>query len=158
VDDTLAKLRELLPLTKSFALIEELSFAVKGGRVPRYVKLIADFLRVTPILVTTPEGRIAPGGVVRGRKDPLPGFARFIAKRVDRSVPLRVTIGHAVCPDKARRLDAMLHEQLPHIGKSNICELGSALGAHGGPGTLVVGLQHERPPSRGRGISLANNA
>ena len=147
-DSTIKALQDIRRHTRSFAFVDDLSFAVRGGRVPGYVKKIADFLKVTPVLVSTADGRIKAGGIVAGRRDPLPGFARFVARRMPGQEPMRVSIGHALCEQKARRLKDLLQQAIPEIRHTTICELGSALGVHAGAGALVVGLQPDRPPKR----------
>jgi hypothetical protein len=51
-----------------------------------------------------------------------------------------------MCLDQARELVSMLHERLPLIVNCQVTNLGSAVGAHGGPGTLVVGVQEQFEP------------
>ena len=57
--------------------------------------------------------------------------------------PVRISIGHAICPEKADRLTKLLRDSDLEISRISVCELGSAIGVHGGPGTLVVGIQEE---------------
>ena len=143
LDETMRELDKRRSLTRTFALIDDIRYAVRGGRVPAWVKTLTRVFRVTPVLATKPDGNIVPAGVIPGRRDPLPGFARLIARRVAETRPLRIIIGHAVCFEAAERLQQLLQESLHHVAKCSICELGTAIGVHGGPGTLVVGLQPE---------------
>jgi fatty acid-binding protein DegV len=76
----------------------------------------------------------------------LPKFARYVAKRSDRKEKLRMAIGHALCAEEARKLEQLLRERLPGVSESAITDLGPALGVHGGPGTLVVAVQHKMDP------------
>ena len=62
VDDTLNAIESLIPETLTFALAKDLRFAVRGGRIPRYIKVIADLLRLTPVIRTVADGRIATAG------------------------------------------------------------------------------------------------
>ena len=146
VRTTLAALHDLIPQTFSFALVKDLRYAVRGGRVPASRKLLADLLHITPVLRSEPDGRISARGKLPGRRKLLPKFARFVAARSDKTVPLRLAIAHALCEDEAHDLETLLRERLPRIVKSSITGLGSALGVHGGPGTLMVGIQHYRDP------------
>jgi hypothetical protein len=43
-------------------------------------------------------------------------------------------------------LSGYLQEFLPNTVQTTITELGSALGVHSGPGSLVVGVQEYRAP------------
>lgn len=141
VDSALAALDAAIPVTLTFALIPDLRYAVRGGRVPATVKTLADLFRVLPVLRTTADGAVKARGVLRRGRNRLPRFARFIARRIAKDRPLRIAIGHAVCHDEALELESLLRKHLADVRSSSITSLGSAVGVHGGPGTLVVGTQ-----------------
>ncbi len=140
IETTLEILNKTVATTQTFALVKDLTFAVRGGRVPAYVKTAADILRLTPILKTTADGNVRAGGLLLGRENTIPRFARFISKKVDDTARLKMSIGHAVCEEEAQKLRKFLQNELPNIDSPTVCELGSALGVHGGPGTIVVGV------------------
>jgi len=146
IDTTLAALRDLVPLTTSFALLRDLSYAVRGGRVPASRKWIADWLRLTPVVRTTPEGGVSASGMLPGKRNLLAKFANYIARHSSRGADLQIAIGHAICEADARKLQDLLLERMPNIRQCAMTGLGSALGAHGGPGSLVVGVQEYRDP------------
>lgn len=147
---TLKAVDEMIATTYTFGLVKDLRFGVRGGRVPASRKVLADLLRLTPVLRTEPDGQVSAGGVLFGRSNLLPRFTRYIGSRIDRQRNWRVAIGHAVCPDEALALEKMLLARIPSISRSSITELGSALGAHSGPGALVVALQEYRSPEQYR--------
>ncbi len=146
VDETLTALAAAIPATNAFAIVSDLRFAVRGGRIPAYVKTIADLLRLTPIIRATGDGRIGTAGFLLGRGRRIEKFARYIGRRVDATAPLNVAIGHAVCPGDASRLAESLGSRLGNIRRLSITELGTAFGVHGGPRTLVVATQPWRQP------------
>lgn len=139
-NEALKVLARAIPDTKTFAMINDLSYAVRGGRVPSSRKLVADLLRVTPVLKTTPEGNVASGGVLPGRGWPLKRFARYISRNVPAG-NLRFMIAHAECEDRAAELGQLLTDNLPGAVCRGITPLGTALGVHAGPGAIVVGVQ-----------------
>jgi len=146
VETTIAAINDLVPKTRTFALLSDLRYAVRGGRLPGWVKTVADILRLTPVIRTTMSGKIATGSFLLGRRDRLRKFARHIAGRVDTSLSLNVAIGHAVCLQDTAELERLLRERMPNIARLSITDLGAGLGAHGGPGTLLVAVQpHTRP-------------
>jgi DegV family protein with EDD domain len=150
VGSTLAALHAAIPRTLTFALVKDLRYAVRGGRVPAITKALADRLHITPVLRTTKEGAIKARGILPGRRNRLPKFAQFIARRIPRDRPLRISIGHAVCRDEAEELEALLKSRVPGIRGCSVTSLGSAVGVHGGPGTLVVGTQECLDPEQFR--------
>ena len=139
--ETIAAVRTLIAETKSFGMLKDLEFAVRGGRVPASIKTLADLMRLTAIIYTVPDGRVASGRFLFGRYRRVQRFARWIAKRTQKDRPLRVWIAHALCADEAAELERALREILPDVRETAITETGSALGAHGGPGTLLVATQ-----------------
>lgn len=141
IGSTLKALDRIVGETYSFALVKDLRYAVRGGRVAASRKLLADFLRLTPVLRTEPDGRISASGVLLGRNKLLPKFARYIASRIDTRRRWRIGIGHAMCADDARQFASLLSTKLQVAGDPAITELGSALGTHAGPGAIVVAVQ-----------------
>lgn len=138
---TLAAIREMIPGTCTFGMVKDLQYAVRGGRVPAWVKSLADMSRVIPILKIRHDGRLWAGGFLPGRGRRIEKFARFLSKRVDKKQKLRIGIGHALCEDDAIELERLLKAALPNIVSSFVTTLGAGIGAHGGPGTLAVATQ-----------------
>jgi hypothetical protein len=136
--------RAIRPKTRTFGLVGSLEYAVRGGRVPRWVKNVADRLQLMPILHNDRKGRVTAGGVLFGRTQLREKFARFIRRRMRDDCSYRILVGHANCEADGRWL-------LERLGGANVAwgrllPLGSALGVHGGPGMLVVALQEHDPP------------
>jgi DegV family protein with EDD domain len=145
--------RAVIPNTHTYALVGRLDFAVRGGRVPRLVKTIADFLHLTPVLINQRKGKVGTGTVIFGRSDLTNRFARLIRRRMADDVGYRVAVGHANAEAEGRRLLEVICEGLDNIHARYLTPLGTALGVHGGPGMLVVGLQEYEPPSPRRHAS-----
>ncbi len=140
VETTLAAIREQVPLTTSYAIVSDSHYAVRGGRLPRWVKRIADLLRLIPIIYTTRDGRVSLSGFLAGRHNRIERFARHVARRAPRS-PVEIGIGHAICEDEAQQLEQHLRRLIPEIGRLTLTGLGPAIGVHGGPGTLLVAVR-----------------
>jgi uncharacterized protein len=84
--------------------------------------------------------------VLFGRHDLKRKFARWVRRRMRDDVTYRLIVGHANCEADGQWLLQAL--QLPNVEYAKLVPIGSALGAHGGPGMLVVGLQeYEKPGS-----------
>ncbi len=141
IDDTLALLREQIPRTRTFAILHDLRYAVRGGRVPAWVKTVADLFRLKPVIATRPDGRIALAGFVAGTKNRTERFARFVARRMKNAGRVEIGIGHAVCEQDARALEQQIIKRFPQVEKLSVDELGPAFGVHGGPGTLLVSIR-----------------
>ncbi|MFQ5608699.1 MAG: DegV family protein [Woeseiaceae bacterium] len=140
-DQTIAEIEELIPKTLTFALVDDLRYAVRGGRIPGWVRTIASLLRMTPVIRTAPDGRIVTGSFLFGTGNRSRNFARHVAQQIPYETPLQVALGHAVNPRGAARLEHELRDVLPGIRRFTRTDLGTALGVHGGPGTLLVAVQ-----------------
>jgi DegV family protein with EDD domain len=138
---TVAAVQSQIPKTISYGVLKNLNYAVRGGRIPRWVKLLADTMRMTPVIRTSPEGRIVLSTCLFGRRNITARFAHHVARQIRDAGPTLVAIGHAVSPDEATRLEQALAAAAPNIERLSTAELGTALGAHGGPGTLIIATQ-----------------
>jgi hypothetical protein len=147
-EKTLAAVEALVPLTRTFALLSDLRYAVRGGRLPAWVKTVADVLRFIPIIRTTTDGRIATASFMLGNHNRIVRFVRHIARRVAADGLLDIGIAHAICPDDAAELEHHLRKQIAEISRLSVTSLGAGFGVHGGPGTLLVSAQpHTEPPT-----------
>lgn len=145
LDEITIRLADVVAGTRTYGLLSDLRYAVKGGRVPRHKKLIADFLHLHPVLTNFSDGRIGGCGFIFGRHRATEKFARFILDRTKSKAEYRLGVGHARSPREAEKLVSLLLEGLPSVRSHYVTEVGTALGAHGGPGTLVVALQENLP-------------
>jgi hypothetical protein len=144
VERVIAATRAILPKTRTFALVGSLEWAVRGGRVPRWVKNVADAVGIMPVL-RSHKGRVAADGVLFGRRRLKEKFARFVRRRLRSNRKYRVLVGHANCEADGQWLLEALRSDNVVYGR--VVPVGSAFGVHGGPGLLVVGLQeYEGPP------------
>ena len=140
LETTLAAINMQIPHVRTFALLSNLEYAVRGGRLPQWVKTVADLLRLTPIIRTTLEGRIALAGFLFGQRVRIARFARFVARRSPTG-PIEVGVGHAICRADAEEMAIALRARMPAIKKLTVCGLGTGLGVHGGPGTMIVSVR-----------------
>lgn len=138
IDETIRIVGSQVPETRIFALLNHLGYAVRGGRLPRWVKMIADLARLTPVVSIRRDGTVGLSGFLLGRRNRIPKFARFIARKLKSGEAIEISIGQAVCPEDADALAAELRKRAPSISSTKICGMGTALGVHGGPGTLIV--------------------
>ncbi len=139
-DRTVSIVEEQVPKTRSYVILKDLRYAVRGGRLPAWVKKMAGLLRLTPIIRTTSKGKLGLSGGFFGRNNWIEKFARHVAKRTPEG-PVEIGIGHAVCEDDARELERHLRRLLPDIQKSCINGISPAIGVHGGPGSLLVAIK-----------------
>jgi fatty acid-binding protein DegV len=135
-----AELVRLKPLTHTWAMARDISHAVRGGRIPRWAEPAVRFSGLVPIARIKPDGRLAVAGGLFARKRAPEAFARYVRKRAKGATSWRLIVGHSDALEDGQRLLAALRDCLP-VAEAHLVEVGPAVGAHAGPGTLVVGLQ-----------------
>jgi fatty acid-binding protein DegV len=54
---------------------------------------------------------------------------------------VEIGIGHAICKEDAVELEKHLRERIPDIRKLVVTGLGTGIGVHGGPRTLLVSIR-----------------
>lgn len=141
IDRTIELVKEQVSQTRTYALLRDLRYAVQGGRLPRWVMTVAGLFRVMPIIATKADGRISLAGFLLGTHNRTNRFARFVARRAPKHQSIDVGIGHAICENDAKKLEQELRSRLPAVKKLTLIGLGTALGVHGGPGTLLVSIR-----------------
>ena len=135
-----AELLRLRPLTLTWAMARDISHAVRGGRIPRWAEPVVRWSGLIPIAAIKPDGKLKLAGGLFASSGAPDAFARYIGKRVPQAPGWRLVVGHSDALADGQRLFDALGERLPVV-EGHLVEVGPAIGAHAGPGTLVVGLQ-----------------
>lgn len=146
VEEVEGEARAARAVTRTFGCLATLDYAVRGGRLPHWVKTVADLLRVTPLLAIRADGTVGLGGMLLGRTGLPIKFARFVRRRMRRDRRWLLAVGHANAPAAAEALRAAVLDGLDNVDESFVVPIGTALGAHGGPGCLVAAIQESNAP------------
>ncbi len=136
----LAEMARLKPLTRTWAVARDIRHAVRGGRIPAWAQPVVEWLGLTPIAAINASGRMGMAGGLFGTSNVPVRFAAYVAKRVDRGKAWRLIVGHCDAPGDGEALLAALRTRI-NVRDGWLVESGSAIGAHAGPGALVVSLQ-----------------
>lgn len=140
VPTLLAELARLKPLTITWALARDVSHAVRGGRLPAWAKPVVEWLGLTPIAKVNAAGRLGLAGGLFGKSRVPQRFAAHVIRRTGRDRRWRLIVGHCDALADGEIVLAALRAELD-IAQGWLVETGSAIGAHAGPGALVVSLQ-----------------
>lgn len=135
-----AELVRLRPLTLTFAMARDISHAVRGGRIPRWAGPVVRWSGLTPVAAIHERGVLKLAGGLFARRQAPEAFARYVARRAKGAARWRLIVGHADALADGQRLLAALRTRLG-IDEAHLVDIGPAIGAHAGPGTLVAGLQ-----------------
>ena len=125
-----------------FLVLKDLSYVVRGGRLPSKIKTLANLLRLRPVLGSK-NGKLKARGVLYGHSKLVEKFANFLSAKIKTNKKYHIMIAHANDIESGEKLLNLLLTKHSNIDKHYLLELGGALGAHAGPGGLAVGI-HER--------------
>jgi DegV family protein with EDD domain len=139
-DEVEALIIDMIPRTRVIGIANDLSYAVKGGRVPGWIKRLFGLLHLNPVLTASPEGKLGLAGFHRGTgADPMQ-LGRSAVRKMQPDVMYRVVIAHANQPDGAAVTRHYVLSQHARIHSCHVTEAGPALGVHFGPGGLIIGF------------------
>lgn len=115
--------------------VDDLTHLKRGGRISAATALVGTMLNVKPIIHVDNDGHLINCAKVRGRKAAMEYLAKkFAETSTDFDT---VFIGHGDCPEDAAALEALLREK-HDIKEITTGYVGPVIGAHTGPGVLVV--------------------
>ena len=115
--------------------VDDLSHLKRGGRISATTALVGTMLNVKPIIHVDNDGHLINLAKVRGRKAAM----EYLVKKFGETATDfdNVFIAHGDCPEDAAALEAMLREK-HDIKNVTIGYVGPVIGAHTGPGVLVL--------------------
>lgn len=115
--------------------VDDLSHLKRGGRISATTALVGTMLNVKPIIHVDNDGHLINCAKVRGRKAAM----EFLVKKFGETCTDfdTVFIAHGDCPEDAAALESLLREKYA-IKEITTGYVGPVIGAHTGPGVLVV--------------------
>ena len=115
--------------------VDDLSHLKRGGRISATTAIVGTMLNIKPIIFVDDDGHLINTAKVRGRKAAM----EYLVKKLgETGTDLdTVFIAHGDCPEDAAALEALVREK---HGVKNVITgyVGPVIGAHTGPGVLVL--------------------
>ena len=136
VDKIVARVKEMIPITRMIQTADTLKYLYMGGRIGRAKHLVGTLLNIKP-LIGMQEGVIVAVGVARSRKQAYQKMVDLIESAVGPGGRIKIAYVHAAAKEEAEKIKAMVEARLTCV-ESIIAELSPALGVHSGPGTAGV--------------------
>ncbi|MBX3751242.1 MAG: DegV family EDD domain-containing protein [Opitutaceae bacterium] len=132
--------------TRVYAIVRDIAYGVRGGRIPKAALPVTRLLRLCLILCSK-QGRLGFHGVLGAWGNLPEKFARRVARTMDPRRRYRVIIGHGDCAADAARVQRAIEAAGKVLDRVWVVETGVAIGAHAGPGSLVIAVQEYEVPS-----------
>ena len=130
-----------LKVAHSF-MADDLMHLHRGGRLPIGKALIGTMMGVKPLLHVTDEGKLAPVGKARGKKQALTMLVDNLEKCVGNAKSDFFTVSHADNLEDAEYVAKLMSERFG-IKDYVVSYIGPVIGAHSGPGTIAVFIMAE---------------
>lgn len=128
----------------------DLKYFRRSGRVSGATATLGAVLDICPIMRLDDTGHIIAYSKARGRKNAIKETVRTMAEHVQdgENYSGKCFLCHSNCPDIAEQTRAAVAARFPHIqGDIRVCDIGTIIASHCGPGTVAVFFfGDERPP------------
>ena len=121
----------------------------RTGRVSGAAAAIATVLNICPIMRLDSKGAIKAYDKVRGKHKAIETTVNTMEQHAQggRDYDQRCWICHSQCLDLAQQLADQLEIRFPHLkDKIRICDIGTIIGSHAGPGTVAVFFYGDERP------------
>jgi DegV family protein with EDD domain len=134
LDDIMARVERMLPVTRMIQTADTLRYLYMGGRIGKAKHLVSSMLNIKP-LISMEDGVITTPGVARSRVGAYKRMVSLMTRMVDNGRRVRVALTHAAAREAAEELGDMVREALEPV-EMLMCDLSPALAVHSGPGTV----------------------
>ena len=141
LESIINSVRETPSVTRIVAAFDTLKYVLRSGRLGAAKALIGGILNVKP-MITLRDSIIWPVGIARTRSKALDSLVEMVKKS---SHIEAIAIVYATVLDEALAFKQQLSSYV-NADRLYVSRLGPALGAHGGPGTIVVALRKRISP------------
>jgi DegV family protein with EDD domain len=132
LDEVVAKVKAMLPVTHLLQTADTLRYLYMGGRIGRARNLVGSLLNIKP-LIGVEDGEIVPLGVARSRIQAYQAMVDKVEEGIGRS-KVKIAYVHAGALQEVEKIKSLVEGRLNTV-ESFIGELSPALAVHTGPGT-----------------------
>ena len=121
-----------------------------NNRLSGAAAMVATIMNICPIMRLDDKGAIKAYGKVRGKKKAVEATVNAMEEHAQggRDYDQKCFVCHSQCPEDARMLIDALEERFPKLkGKIRLCDIGTIIGSHSGPGTVAVFFMGDERPA-----------
>jgi len=136
MDKIVEAAKQAIPKTYLFFLLDTLEYLKRGGRIGKAKALLGSILSVKPML-TMKDGELVPAGQARSRAKGMDKLFEYVKNAGDIQ---DLAVVYNTTPDEAQALAERIGSVFDRE-KIRIARVGPGLGAHGGPGAMLVSFR-----------------
>lgn len=122
--------------------VDDLAYLSRGGRVSKASAFVGGLLNIKPLLHVE-EGKLIPIEKIRGKKKVIQRMIDVMKERGQHLDTQTIGISHGEDEETALLLQEKIKEQLG-CNSFIITQIGSAIGAHAGPGTIALFFSNKK--------------
>ncbi len=139
LEEALQAARRAAARADMLCTFDTLEYLRRGGRIGAAAAFLGSLLKVNPLL-TLRDGAVAPAGRTRSRAAAAARLYEFAAgfQRIE-----ELAVEHTACPEEAEALAGRLSGLHPRE-RIILSKMTPVIGAHTGPGLLLVGVLGDR--------------
>jgi len=134
LDEILARIRQMIPITHMLQTADTLKYLYMGGRIGQAQRLVGTLLNIKPV-IGMQDGEIVALGVTRSTQRAYQMMADIIEAAVGKMGKIKVAFVHAGAPEEVDKLKTLIENKFTCV-EWLIAELSPALAVHSGPGTV----------------------
>ncbi|TFB22046.1 DegV family protein [Filobacillus milosensis] len=116
--------------------VDDLEYLHRGGRVSRTQAFVGSLLKIKPLLHVE-DGKLIPLEKIRGAKKVLRRMVDLMNERGENLNEQTIAITHGDDEENANKLKELIQEEI-NPKQVIVSPIGSAIGAHAGPGTIAL--------------------
>ena len=132
LDEILARIKRMIPVTQMIQTADTLKYLQMGGRIGMAKRLVGSMLNIKP-LIGMKDGQIIALGQARSRLNAYRAMGDFVAEKIGNG-KAKIAYVHAGALDEIEKLKTTIENKV-NVTESFIAELSPALAVHTGPGT-----------------------
>lgn len=137
-DEIVARLNDMIPRGRIYFLVDTLEYLARGGRIGGAKKLLAEMLKIKPILQIK-DGQVEPFEQQRTKKRALARLAEVVTEQCTCGDEAYLCVIQVEAEKEAEAFALELKSMVP-VSEIPIYELPPAIIVHVGPGAIGVGF------------------
>lgn len=127
--------------------VSDLDCLKRGGRVSATSALLANALKICPVLNVDYEGKLIPRQKIRTTKKAIAELVRMMEAHAEDGLAYsgKCVLSQSNCRADADAVVAGIEEKFPQLaGKIEVNNIGTVIGSHTGPGTVALFFMGDR--------------
>ena len=127
--------------------VSDLDCLKRGGRVSATSALLANALKICPVLNVDYEGKLIPRQKIRTTKKAIAELVRMMEAHAEDGLAYsgKCVLSQSNCRADADAVVAGIEEKFPQLaGKVEVNNIGTVIGSHTGPGTVALFFMGDR--------------